>query len=91
MTGMALLAALAWHQVREKPHLQLEQDDAALVGTILDKPAESREADPEQNSPEQAIADACSNNGAANDPDEPCRADPENATAPAEEQRENGA
>lgn len=87
MTGMALLAALAWHQVREKPHLQVGLDDSMLTGTILDKSAdENVETDPA----EDVANDACAENHDDKDPEAPCIVLPEEGTASAEESKEGG-
>ena len=91
MTGMALLAALAWHQVREKPHLQLEQDDSMLTGTILDKSAdELAETGPAEPAAEDAVNDACAETHDDKDPEAPCIVLPEEGTASAEDSKEGG-
>lgn len=81
LTGMALLAALAWHQVREKPQLTGPGEESMIVGTVLENASDA----PEPGEDSEALADSdsqpCRHDSTETGPEIPC---PDPADTPPE-------
>ena len=89
MAGIAMLAALAWHQVREKPHLSDAVDESMMTGTLLEESTETAQTPPVEESLEQARADACENGESEPELSPDCPHEDDQAAGAARQKRED--